>query len=72
MKYEDNRSALDLLKKMFRKFHKHGDKVQVGSDQTRRIMGEIYMTLSDEQKKHYEAWEEVQIFILQMEKEKNQ
>lgn len=72
MKYEDNRSSLDLLKKMFLKFNKHSDKFQIGHDHNKRHMGEIFATLNEDHKKEYQAWEEVQIMLLQIEKEKNQ
>lgn len=71
MKYDDNRSALDLLKKMFLKANRYGDKVQVGHAATLRLMGDIYVTLGADQKSEFDSWQEVQIMILQMQKEKN-
>lgn len=70
MKYDDNRSSLDLLKKMFHKFNKNQEKVQIGHQHNKRIMGEIFVTLNEDHKKEYQAWEEVQIMLLQIEKEK--
>jgi hypothetical protein len=56
---------------MFLKANRHGDKVQIGHDATLRLMGDIYVTLSADQKSEFDSWQEVQIMILQMQKEKN-
>jgi hypothetical protein len=69
MKYDDNKSGINLLKKMFIKFNKHGGKFSLNSDHSRRLMAEIYGALSDDLKKEYTTWEEIQKFKLEVQRE---
>ena len=70
MKYEDNRSGMDLLKKLFIKINKPAAKF-FDLEHTKRLMSEIHGSLSEEQKKEYASWEEVEIFRIQFERERN-
>lgn len=66
MEYDSNRSNIKTLKKLFVKLNKHAGKFQTDPTQIKRLMGELYSNLTEDQQKEYRAWEEVQIFILKV------
>jgi len=70
LKYDDNRSALDLLKKMFLKVNKNKGNVNFDMAHTQRLMAETHSFLSEDQKKEYQTWEELEIFKIQIQRER--
>lgn len=66
MEYDSNRSNIKTLKKIFVKLNKHAGKFQADLTHIKRLMGELYSNLTEDQQKEYRAWEEVQIMILKV------